>query len=1168
MHLPRCFPWSRALPPIALCLVASACSDRGAPISTAAPELVIEVPNGTSALDFGAPLVGETQAQTIKLIAKSRTPVHISRVTVDENDPNLEFSADQVGPVDWTLKQDEVKEISITLKPSDTLPDRGRLCVDSDDLASPTCVTLGSVVRGKARLCGCVEDGSGHLGCAIEGQELKFVAPALNDPAVARRVLLTNCGDGNQPLALLSAADVGFDVADPALRLRVYDGAAGATPTSFPALLQAGSQALPARVVSAEVTFQPQDLSVNHATQLCVSWFSDGAAQRSCLKVSAGTAVCPAGRKDLDGSPTNGCECTVGAEICDGVDNDCNGLVDDVDVDGDRFYACPTWATMDCDDHDGAAHLGAREICNGVDDNCNGLVDEGTTTSYVLDTDHDFYGKPGSDREACAVPPPNYLARSSILGWDCNDADPMMNPGVRETCNGLDDNCNGFIDEGVTNTYYQDLDRDRFVNAAATAEGCAPPDDAGTWIRKGTQDGFDCNDSSKAIKPDAGEVCNKVDDNCNGLIDDGLTMYDVYPDGDGDGFQSANATRYSSCDVPLGYTIGRDAGSGLTALDCDDSNSSVYPGAPELCDGILNNCQRTVPDQTCPRVCEGAWPVSLGTSGGNAVLAQLDSDNELEIVVFTSTGIQVLNNDGSLLWARTTGAHAWSRPTLGDVNLDGRMEVVYASNEAAPGNGTIFVLKGSDGTVLASYPGGSEYAWGGGRVSVVDVDNDGDMDLVPEPNGTTGRILFLDKTLALVKAVTYSVPSPQSFNWAQPVVMDRDGDGQVEVGLGTGNWNCVAGTNCLYRFNVFGLDGGLLNDPSTSFRPSFADTGFMTYYAPVLADWDGDGTSELVTPVANRSGGGSGSYVFALDGGAAVTVDGGVIPWQNTLNPRTAAPVSAGKLTTGSLTLASGPVVDVDGDGVFEQIVGGAGLRVLSSSGALLPGYPLGVSASSPTIGDADLDGQLDLLYFDSASQSLNCVSLGSNTWKPDSVLSLGNLGWSQGAFETNALDPYEPNDPGIAVGRPAPDPVADATLSWTTAPTRYRAMPLAPFQLSTNVGGVVNREVRGLIGAKGDRDYFWLDGYRLLIANLFVSSGAPVNYDLYVHFFDKTSGNYKGSRSSTGAGNESISCDSAASNPCPVGSNLPFRAIVEVRPKDPTRDFGPWPYRLSVSGF
>jgi len=124
-------------------------------------------------------------------------------------------------------------------------------------------------------------------------------------------------------------------------------------------------------------------------------------------------------------------------EICsDGADNDCNGQVDEVgcicpDADGDGFQlaVCAT-GPGDCDDTNATVHPGAPEICtDGLDNDCNGLVDvldEAVCLAGGVDGDLDGYKD-----AACG-------------GSDCDDTDPFVNPGMQEICDGKDTDCNGF----------------------------------------------------------------------------------------------------------------------------------------------------------------------------------------------------------------------------------------------------------------------------------------------------------------------------------------------------------------------------------------------------------------------------------------------------------------------------------------------------------------------------------------------------------------------------------------------------------------------------------------------------------------------------------------------------------------------------------------------------
>ena len=207
---------------------------------------------------------------------------------------------------------------------------------------------------------------------------------------------------------------------------------------------------------------------------------------------------------------------TGATELCNGVDDDCDGLLtaDEEDVDGDGYGLCDG----DCDDSNTAVNPAATETCNSEDDNCNGSVDEG------FDTDNDNY---------------------SVCQGDCDDGDPAINAGATETCNGVDDDCDSQIDEGL------DVDDDGDGHFALGS--CSAPAD-------------DCDDAVPTTYSGAPELCNGVDDDCNGVADD-----DGLIDSDGDGHYPLGA-----CSSP--------------ADDCDDGEASIYSGAPELCNGIDDDC--------------------------------------------------------------------------------------------------------------------------------------------------------------------------------------------------------------------------------------------------------------------------------------------------------------------------------------------------------------------------------------------------------------------------------------------------------------------------------------------------------------------------------------------------------------------------------------------------
>ncbi|MBN2020002.1 MAG: putative metal-binding motif-containing protein [Sedimentisphaerales bacterium] len=122
------------------------------------------------------------------------------------------------------------------------------------------------------------------------------------------------------------------------------------------------------------------------------------------------------------------------AEICDGKDNDCDSIIDNVDMDDDG-YIDQNCGGNDCNDNDPNINPGATELCtNGKDDNCDGFTDCADSQCACADADGDGYGTTTSP--CCPY-----------AGIDCNDNDPNINPGATEVCNnGKDDDCDLLVD--------------------------------------------------------------------------------------------------------------------------------------------------------------------------------------------------------------------------------------------------------------------------------------------------------------------------------------------------------------------------------------------------------------------------------------------------------------------------------------------------------------------------------------------------------------------------------------------------------------------------------------------------------------------------------------------------------------------------------------------------
>ena len=169
----------------------------------------------------------------------------------------------------------------------------------------------------------------------------------------------------------------------------------------------------------------------------------------------------------------------------------------------------------------------AEEICDAIDNDCNDAIDDGLGVALFVDADGDGFGDDDQPYDGCMEAP-----GLSFEGGDCDDTNPTVNPDFAEICDDVDNNCDGTIDEGVLNTYYVDQDGDGFGDADAPVEACTRPTEA-------AENSNDCDDTNSAISPAASEVCDGgVDNNCDGLIDDGTAVNQTtyYTDADGDGY--------------------------------------------------------------------------------------------------------------------------------------------------------------------------------------------------------------------------------------------------------------------------------------------------------------------------------------------------------------------------------------------------------------------------------------------------------------------------------------------------------------------------------------------------------------------------------------------------------------------------------------------------------
>ena len=317
----------------------------------------------------------------------------------------------------------------------------------------------------------------------------------------------------------------------------------------------------------------------------------------------------------------------------------------------------------DCDDDDATVFPGATEACDTVDNDCDDLIDEGLPTqTYWRDEDNDGFGATGSSVQACG-PVDGYATRPG----DCDDFSASVNPDVTEVCNGIDDNCDLRVDDADPGLdiatgarWYADSDQDGFGDPADVLVRC--------FDASRVDNGEDCDDNDAARNPLAAEVCNDVDDDCDGLTDDddvvdpkgGQTFYaDTDFDGLGDPAAALvaceqpfgavrNAEDCDDADFDVGVALawandldedgfadptakptgplcaapGPQFAPASMATDCDDTNADANPGATERCNGFDDDCDALIDDLDTfglPSTATLAWPdADLDTYGDAA----------------------------------------------------------------------------------------------------------------------------------------------------------------------------------------------------------------------------------------------------------------------------------------------------------------------------------------------------------------------------------------------------------------------------------------------------------------------------------------------------------------------------------------------------------------------
>ena len=261
------------------------------------------------------------------------------------------------------------------------------------------------------------------------------------------------------------------------------------------------------------------------------------------------------------------------------------------DSDGDTFGLGPGCRGPDCNDADAQVNLLADEICDGVDNNCDDNIDE-NALGVGTPCETGFAGQCATGLVEC------------VTGNEfCTPIPPSD-----EVCDGTDNDCDGDVDEEPTDptTFYEDRDGDLFGNATTSTTGCTAPTG---YVAVAT----DCNDDNASIRPGTGEICNAIDDNCDGVVDElpAVGAIPFYPDADGDGFGTGSSP-ISGCAAPEGYAA--------QGGDCDDANPLINLEAPEVCNGVDDDCDGAIDEGVTPR-----WYADRDSDGAGDPASFVDS---------------------------------------------------------------------------------------------------------------------------------------------------------------------------------------------------------------------------------------------------------------------------------------------------------------------------------------------------------------------------------------------------------------------------------------------------------------------------------------------------------------------------------------------------------------
>jgi len=403
------------------------------------------------------------------------------------------------------------------------------------------------------------------------------------------------------------------------------------------------------------------------------------------------------------------------------------------DSDADGF----TVAEGDCDDLDDQIHPDADEVCDGLDNNCDGSVDPVESLDAAIwyqDLDGDGFGAAGSGHRSCVGG-----ATEVTVDTDCDDANAVVHPGADEVCDGQDNNCDGVADDDddFMSTWYADLDEDGYGDLASPVRACSKLSPGFSVVVSHT----DCDDADNTIHPGMEELCDGVDSDCDGSESDGIaTWFDGHGDSEDvtadltgtpgdlgflrlDGFGRLSicpGTWYAEISVnSSGVTIEGVGGAASTIIDTDPTGSMSIVTDIRPITIVSRGGEAEIRGLTLTGGSANGSGGGLYTSGVDVILdSVIVTDNYA-----SEDGGGVFSDGGSLTLIDSTITDNYSGDDGGGVYADGELTVSggeISGNEAGDDGGGIKVYDSFlatatiSGTTIESNDAGDD----GGGVAV------------------------------------------------------------------------------------------------------------------------------------------------------------------------------------------------------------------------------------------------------------------------------------------------------------------------------------------------------------------------------------------------------------------------------------------------------------------